>query len=300
MSQSRHGYLYAIGASVCWGLFPLYWKVLRPSSALELVAHRIVWSFVFLAMVMAVVRQWRAIVGIARRPRTFGLIALASLTISANWCVYIYGVNTDHVVETSLGYFMNPLANVLLGVLVLRERLGTAQWVAVAIAGVAVAVLTVDYGRVPYIAVMLAVSFAFYALIKKRAAVPAHHGLFVESGVAAVPALGVILALAARGQATVGAVSASHTALTVLTGAISSIPLLLFAAAANRISLTAIGVLQYLGPTMQFGCGVLIFHEPMPAARLGGFALVWLALAVFTWDGIRRTRRHRALATATP
>jgi chloramphenicol-sensitive protein RarD len=213
--------------------------------------------------------------------------------ISVNWGLYIYGVNSDHVVETSLGYFINPLVTVLLGVLVLRERLRPAQWVALGIGAVAVAVLTVDYGRLPWIALSLAASFGTYGLIKKSLALPAAEGLFVESAFLAAPAVAYLGWLAAQHRSTFGHVSAGHTALLVLAGAVTAIPLLLFAGAANRIPLSALGLLQYLTPVLQLGCGVLVYHEPMPPGRLAGFALVWTALVVFTWDGIRNARRAR-------
>jgi chloramphenicol-sensitive protein RarD len=289
MSSSRRGYLYGIAAYLCWGLFPLYWKLLRPSTPVELLAHRIVWSFVFVVAIIAITRGWRRLASL-RRGRTVGLITLAAALIAVNWGTYIYGVNSDRVVETSLGYFINPLVTVLLGVLVLGERLRPAQWAAIGVGAAAVTVLTVDYGHVPVLALVLAVTFGLYGLIKKRLSVPAADGLLLESGVLALPALTYLLLLGARQESTFGHVSAAHTALLVLTGVVTAVPLLLFAGAANRIPLSAIGLLQYLAPILQLGCGVLIFGEPMPPARLAGFALVWLALTVFTWDGIRYLR----------
>jgi len=297
MSSSRRGYLYGIAAYLCWGLFPLYWKLLRPSTPVELLAHRIVWSFVFVVAVIAITRGWRRLATL-RRGRTVGLITLAAALIAVNWGTYIYGVNSDRVVETSLGYFINPLVTVLLGVLVLGERLRPAQWAAIGVGAAAVTVLTVDYGHVPVLALVLAVTFGLYGLIKKRLSVPAADGLLLESGVLALPALTYLLLLGAGQESTFGHVSAAHTALLVLTGVVTAIPLLLFAGAANRIPLSAIGLLQYLAPILQLGCGVLIFGEPMPPARLAGFALVWLALTVFTWDGIRYLRAAGRAAAA--
>jgi chloramphenicol-sensitive protein RarD len=297
MSSSRRGYLYGIAAYLCWGLFPLYWKLLRPSTPVELLAHRIVWSFVFVVAVIAITRGWRRLASL-RRGRTVGLITLAAALIAVNWGTYIYGVNSDRVVETSLGYFINPLVTVLLGVLVLGERLRPAQWAAIGVGAAAVTVLTVDYGHVPVLALVLAVTFGLYGLIKKRLSVPAADGLLLESGVLALPALTYLLLLGARQESMFGHVSAVHTALLVLTGVVTAIPLLLFAGAANRIPLSAIGLLQYLAPILQLGCGVLIFGEPMPPARLAGFALVWLALTVFTWDGIRYLRAAGRAAAA--
>jgi chloramphenicol-sensitive protein RarD len=227
-------------------------------------------------------------------------VTLAAALIGVNWGTYIYGVNTDRVVETALGYFINPLVSVLLGVAVLRERLRPAQWVALAIGGLAVAVLTVDYGRLPYIALTLAVTFGSYGLVKKQLALPAAEGLFVESAVLAIPALVYLGWLVAGSSSAFGQVSAGHTALLVLAGVATAVPLLLFAGAANRIPLSGLGILQYTAPILQLGCGVLIFHEPMPPARLAGFALVWLALIVFTLDGLRNARDRRRAVREAP
>jgi len=289
VAAQRAGYLAAVTAYLLWGLFPLYWRLLRPATAVEILAHRIVWSAVFVLGVIAVLRSWRTLRTLLRR-RTLLTIGVAAVLVGVNWGIYIYGVNAERVVETSLGYFINPLVTVLLGVLVLRERLTAAQWVAVGVGAVAVGVLTVDYGHIPVVALSLAATFGLYGLAKKRLQVPAAHGLALESGLLFLPAAGYLVALTLAGRSTFGAVSGVHTALLVGSGVATAVPLLLFAAAANRIPLTAIGLLQYLAPTLQLACGVLIFHEPMPPARLLGFALVWLALVIFTADGIRRLR----------
>jgi chloramphenicol-sensitive protein RarD len=299
VDQSRRGYIFGFVAYGCWGFFPLYWKLLEPATAAEILAHRIVWSAVFIAGLLVTTRDWRFVRTLAHRTRTVAGISLAAVLIAVNWGLYIYGVNSDHVVETSLGYFINPLVTVLLGVAVLRERLRPAQWAALGAGAVAVAVLTVDYSRPPWIALTLAGTFALYGLVKKRLALPAAQGLFVESVTLAGPALVYLWWLDRDGRLTFGHVSPAHTALLVVAGVVTAIPLLLFAAAANRIPLSALGLLQYLTPTLQLGCGVLIFHEPMPPTRLAGFALVWVALAVFTWDGIGNTRR-RAAKSAKP
>jgi chloramphenicol-sensitive protein RarD len=293
----RRGYLLAVAAYLLWGFFPLYWKLLRPATPLEILAHRIVWSVAFVALLLAATRNWRFLARLSRR--SFGGIALAAALIAVNWGTYIYGVNTDRVVETALGYFINPLVSVLLGVAVLRERLRAAQWLAIAIGGLAVAVLTVDYGRLPFIALTLAVTFGSYGLVKKQLALPAAEGLFVESAVLATPALAYLSWLTARSTSTFGQVSIGHTLLLVLAGVATAVPLLLFAGAANRIPLSGLGILQYAAPILQLGCGVLIFHEPMPPARLAGFVLVWLALIVFTVDGLRNARGRRRAARDT-
>lgn len=299
---SGRGYLYGLTAYVCWGFFPLYFKLLRPSGAVEILAHRVVWSVVFVALVLTAARGWAFLPGLLRRPRTLAAIAAAAGLIAVNWAAYIYGVNSDRIVETALGYFITPLIVVLFGVVMLHERLRAAQWAALALGGVAVAVLALDYGRLPYIALTLAFSFGAYGLIKKRLALPAAGGFLVESSVLALPALGYLGWLAWRSESTFGQVSTGHTVLLALAGAITAVPLLLFAEAANRIPLTGLGILQYTAPVLQFAVGVLIFHEPMPPARLAGFALVWLAIAIFTADAVRQAlRRSRAesLAAAT-
>jgi chloramphenicol-sensitive protein RarD len=225
-------------------------------------------------------------------------VTLAAVLIAINWATYITGVNSSRVVETALGYFITPLVVVLLGVTVQRERLRAWQWVAVGIGAAAVAVLTVDYGHLPWIALLLAASFGSYSLVKKRLSLPPAEGLFVESAVLALPALVYLTWLNATGGAEFGHVSALHTMLMVLSGLATAIPLLLFAAAANRVPLVGLGILQYVAPILQLAFGVLLFHEPMPPARLAGFALVWVALIIFTVDGIRGARQTRIQRTA--
>ncbi|MEE6261240.1 EamA family transporter RarD [Plantactinospora sonchi] len=301
MNQVRRGYLYGLGAYGLWGFFPLYIRLLKPAGPIEILAHRVVWSVLFVALLLAAARNWRFLLNLRRRPAALAGVTLAAALIGVNWGTYIYGVNSERVVETALGYFINPLVVVLLGVFALGERLRPAQWVALGIGGLAVVVLTVDYGRLPYLALTLALSFGGYSLVKKRLGLPAAEGMFVESAVLALPALAYLGWLVWHSDSTFGHVSAGHTALLMLAGAATAIPLLLFAGAANRLTLTALGTLQYLAPILQLVFGVLVFHEPMPPARLAGFALVWLALVVFTLDGIRQVRRSRAaLLAATP
>jgi chloramphenicol-sensitive protein RarD len=286
--------LFGFGAYFIWGLFPLYWRLLKPAGAVEILAHRMLWSFIFVLLALAALRRWSWFRELAARPKVLAILALAAVLISVNWGTYIYGVNTGRVVETSLGYFITPLVSVLLGVVVLGERLRRTQWLAVGIGAAAVLILTVDYGHPPWIAFVLACSFGTYGLLKKTAGAPAAEGLAVESGLLAPLALCYVLWLESTGDAHFGHVSPGHTALLISAGAITAVPLLLFAGAANRVPLTTLGVLQYVAPVMQFGIGVLVLHEPMPPARLAGFALVWLALAVFTADGLRNHRRQLA------
>ncbi|GAB3416611.1 hypothetical protein GCM10027569_39600 [Flindersiella endophytica] len=269
--------------------------MLEPAGALEILAHRVVWSLLFVGLLLLV----RPRPGWLRRMRstsrrTLPLLALAAAIIGINWYTYIWAVNHAHVVETSLGYFINPLVTMLIGVLVLHERLNRLQWLAMSVAFVAVVVLTVDYGRPPWIALTLAFSFALYALCKKKAAAGAVESLAVETAVLTPLALGYLAFLQVDGGLTFGHTGVVKALLLVCAGVLTAIPLLLFTGAATRIPLSGLGVLQYIAPTLQFLCGVLVFHEPMPTVRLAGFVIVWLALALFTWEAL--TRRRRTLA----
>ena len=293
MSEERRGYIYGLSAYVLWGFFPIYFKMLRPSTPFEILAHRVVWSVVFISVLLVVMRNWRFIGRLVRNRRLLLGVVVAGLLIGVNWATYIVGVNSSRVVETALGYFITPLVVVLLGVTVLRERLRVWQWIAVGIGGVAVAVLTIDYGHLPYIALLLAASFGSYSLVKKRLALPPAEGLFVETAVLALPALGFLTWLTISGDGTAGHVSTWHTVLMLFSGIATAVPLLLFAGAANRVPLVGLGIMQYVAPIIQLAVGILIYHEPMPAARLAGFALVWVALIIFTTDGLRAARARR-------
>ena len=297
MNDVRRGYLLGIGAYVAWGFFPLYFKHLQPSGPVEILAHRIVWSLVCMVVIVTVLRRWRAVAALRREPRKVWMMVLAAALIAVNWGIYIYGVNSDRVVETALGYFITPLVVILLGVGVLRERLRTWQWVAVGVGAVAVGVLTVDYGRLPWIALTLAGSFSLYGLVKKQVGLTPADGLLLESGVLTLPALVYLATLG--GQETFTSAGAGHTALVVASGVATVVPLLMFAGAANRIPLYGIGMVQYIAPLLQFALGVFVFHEPMPAARWAGFGLIWLALAVFTADALGQRRPAGTPAGAT-
>ncbi|MFF5210299.1 EamA family transporter RarD [Streptosporangium sp. NPDC000396] len=301
MPESRRGVLYGIAAYTMWGLFPLYWPLLKPSGALEILAHRIAWSLVAVIAILAVRRHWSWFRELLRTPKKLGLLVLAAAIITVNWGVYIYSVNTGHVVESALGYFINPLVSVLFGVFLLRERLRPWQWAAVGMGALAVLVLTIDYGRLPWIALVLAVSFGTYGLVKKMAQVGAAESMTIETLALLSPALGYLIYLQQQGAGTFGTMGASHALLLAGSGVITAVPLLCFTAAAIRVPLTTIGLLQYIAPTLQFLCGVFILHEIMPPSRWAGFAIVWLALSIFTWDSLRAVRvaRRTALETAT-
>lgn len=288
---SRSGLVSGTLAYLCWGIFPLYWPLLEPASSLEVLAHRFVWSLVFCLGLLTVTRKWAEFTRIATNPRLIGWLALASVVIAVNWGTFIWSVTHGHVIETSLGYFMNPLVSVLLGVFVLGESLRRAQWFAVALGAVAVVVLTVDYGRPPWISLALAGSFATYGFLKKRANLGAVEALSVETAIVAPFALAFLIALQLRGELTFGHAGSGNAVLLMLTGVVTAIPLLLFGAAATRLSLSTIGLLQYLGPILQFIFGLTVFGETMGTARWVGFVLVWLALVVFTVDAYRNHRR---------
>jgi chloramphenicol-sensitive protein RarD len=306
VAADRRGVLYGVACYLLWGLFPLYWPLLEPAGSIEILAHRIVWSLLVVATVLAVTRNWAWVRPLLADRRTLARMALAAVLISVNWATYIWGVNNEHVVETSLGYFINPVVTVLIGVLVLHERLRPVQWAAIGLGTLAVLVLAVDYGRPPWIALTLAFSFGTYGLLKKQVGVTvgAVQSLTVETAVLFVPALTFLVVLDARGNGQFGHTGLGHGLLLASAGIATAVPLLFFASAARRIPLSTLGLLQYIAPVLQFLTGVLLYDEPMPASRWIGFVLVWAALAILTFDGLRqghRTRRGaREEAALTP
>ncbi len=292
------GGIYAFAAYLLWGFLPLYFLLLMPIGPFELVAWRILLSLVFCVLLIAVTRSWTRIGAIFRQPRLLGLTALAGGLIYINWQVFILGALTGHVIETSLGYFINPIATVLLAVLVLRERLRVTQWVAVGIAVLAVLVIIVGYGSVPWIALTLAASFSVYGLVKKRVgpSVDAVSGLTLES-MWLVPVATVILVVVSSTSGLVfGSEGPLHTVLLSLVGVVTAVPLLFFAAGARRTSLTVIGLLQFVAPILQFIIGAWLLQEPMPLERWIGFGLVWVALIILTADSVIHARRVRLAA----
>ncbi len=296
MRDERRGLSYGIAAYGLWGIFPLYWPLLEPAGALEILAHRVLWS-----LGHRPARGGAAAPGTGPSAAVFAdrrarlLLLGAAAVISVNWFGYIWGVNNDRVVETSLGYFINPLVTVLMGVAVLGERLRRLQWYAVGLAAVAVVVLTVDYGRPPWIALLLAFSFATYGLAKKKANVDAVESLTLETLYIAPIAAAYVGWFAWSGGSSFGNEGLGHAALFTTTGIVTVIPLLCFGAAAIRVKMVTIGLLQYIAPIAQFALGVLWFHEPMPASRWIGFVLVWIALAVFTYEAATHRRRQLRL-----
>lgn len=270
-------------------MFPLYFALLTSVSPLEVVAHRAVWSLLFVLVLIAAFRQWADLRRALTR-RTIGLLAAAIMFLSINWLVYVYSIDTNQVVQGALGYFINPLVSVALGVILLAERLDKTQWLAIGIAVVAVLVLTVSYGGVPWISLTLAVSFGFYGLIKKRANVDALPSLAIETAVVTPIAVAYLWFLQANGEAAFIQDGLGISVLLILLGPITAIPLLAFGAAAIRIPLSTLGIIQYVTPTVIFLLGITVFGESMPALRWVGFGLVWIALVVFTVDAWRRSR----------
>jgi chloramphenicol-sensitive protein RarD len=294
VSEQRRGTLLGVAAYLMWGLFPLYWPLLEPAGALEILAHRVVWSLVAVALLLIV--TGRSVRHLPRARRPLALLVAAAVLIGVNWGVYIWGVNNHHVVETSLGYFINPLVSVALGVLVLGERLRRLQWLAVAVAAGGVGVLTVAAGRPPWIALTLALSFGTYGLVKAVVGVGAVEGLVVETAALAPIALLFLAISASGGHGNFTNHGPGHALLLMTAGIVTAIPLLAFAGAAARVPLNRLGLLQYMTPTIQFLIGVLLRHEPVSAGRFGGFLLVWAALALFTVDTATHRRRQLAFA----
>lgn len=294
-SPARIGLTSGIAAYTLWGVLPLYFPLLAPAGPVEIIAHRVVWSLGFCLLLLAATRSWDGFLAALRDRRTLGVLALASALLAVNWLVFVYGVLNDHVVDTALGYFVNPLVTVALAVLVLHERLRPVQWVALGFAGSAVAVISVGYGTVPWIALVLATTFGVYGLLKNRvgrtvAAVP---GLAVETLVLAPFALGYLAFLTTAGTLAFGHHGPWHVVALVASGVVTAVPLLLFGTAARRLPLSTVGLLQYIAPTLQFLIGVVVLGEHMPPARWWGFGLVWVALVLMTVDGLRASHAAR-------
>jgi chloramphenicol-sensitive protein RarD len=283
--------LLGIAAYGLWGLFPLYWPLLEPGTAVEILGHRIFWSMVAMVLLVVAAKRGAHLLELLRSRRTALLLVAAAVLITVNWGVYIWGVNSEHVVETSLGYFINPLVTVLLGVALLGERLRPVQWAAMGVAALAVVVLTLDYGRPPWIALSLAASFATYGLLKKTAGAGAVESLTLETLVLAPFALLLLVLLEASGDGHFTGYGADHVVLLMSAGIVTAVPLLCFGGAATRIPMTTLGLLQYLTPTIQFAIGVGIRGEEMSDVRWVGFGLVWVALAILTVESVLNHRR---------
>ncbi|MFJ4423521.1 EamA family transporter RarD [Streptomyces bobili] len=300
--EGRIGLLNGFAAYGMWGLVPLFWPLLKPAGAAEILAHRMVWSLAFVAVALIVVRRWQWAGELLRQPRRLALVTIAAAVITVNWGVYIWAVNSGHVVEASLGYFINPLVTIAIGVLLLKERLRPVQWVAVGIGLAAVLVLTIGYGRPPWISLCLAFSFAIYGLVKKKVNLGGVESLAAETAIQFLPALAYLLWLAGHGGSTFTGEGLGHSALLASTGIVTALPLVCFGAAAIRVPLSTLGLLQYMAPVFQFLLGILYFGEAMPPERWAGFALVWLALVLLTGDAwrtsVRTARTARSARTA--
>lgn len=288
--NKNQGAIYAASAYIIWGLVPLFWKLLNPVPALEILAHRMVWSLLVVLALLAYRGHWRWM-GAAIRNRQILLTYLASASLIAlNWFVFIWAVNAGHIVETSLGYFINPLVSILLGIVFLRERLRRWQAAAIVVATAGVLYLTLSYGALPWIALTLAFTFALYGLLRKTASLDSLEGLALETLLLFLPALAYLASLEERGQAAFVHEGMGTTILLILSGLVTAVPLLLFAAGARRITLTLLGLLQYIAPTISFALGVLVYHEPLPPARVIGFGFIWVALLLYTAENIQHRR----------
>lgn len=287
------GILYGIGAYALWGFFPIYWKLLHHVPALQLLGHRIGWSFVMLMAVVFVTRQW-ADFRSKLNGRTLGIYFIAAILIGVNWLTYVWAVNAGFIVETSLGYFINPLLSVLLGVIILREKLRPAQWIPLGLAAAGVIYLTVVYGKLPWIALTLAFSFGIYGLVKKLAPLGSLYGLTLETGILFLPALIYLLMMEVNGSGAFLHTGTNSDLLMIGAGIATTVPLLMFASAAQRIPLSTVGLLQYIAPTIQFLLGVFVYKEPFDHTHLIGFSVVWLALVIF-W--VENYLAHRNVST---
>jgi chloramphenicol-sensitive protein RarD len=293
-SENSVGILFGIGAYGLWGLLPLYFLVLAPAGPIEIVANRVLWSLLFCALLLTVLRSWRPVLAALRTPRIVGTLAVAALLIAVNWFVYTYSVTTGQAIEAALGYFINPIVSVLLGVIVLREKLRPLQWTAIGMGLLAVVVLAVGYGAVPWIALSLAFSFGLYGFAKKKVGsrVDAVTSLSIETAALAPIAAAVMLWLGSTGDATLLTEGTGHFWIMAASGVITAVPLIFFGAAARRLPLTTIGLLQYLAPVLQFVLALLVLHEEMPFERWVGFGLVWTGLILLTVDMLRTVRRQ--------
>lgn len=292
------GIWYAVGAYLFWGFVPIFWKWLEANPALQLVSHRIIWSAVVLLVPIFVAGNWPEFRRAAHSRRAIVLYTIAAVTVAINWFVYVWAVNAGFIVQTALGYFINPLVTVLLGVIVFREKLRRWQWTAIGLAAAGVVYLTIYYHTLPWIALALALSFGTYGMVKKAAPLGAVHGLALETAILFLPALAFLLYQDHTGQGTFVHAGWQQTSLMIAAGPVTTAPLLLFAAAAKRIPLSVMGMLQFINPTIQFLLGVFLYHEPFARGQLVGFACVWGALALFVVEGY--TTRRRLAPHAVP
>ena len=288
----KKGVAYAAGAYILWGLFPIYWKNLAGVPALEILSHRIVWSLIFVFFLLAAQKKWQWLKPALRNKRTLLIFFVTASVLSINWLTYIWGVNAGFIVETSLGYFINPLVSVLLGVIFLREQLRAGQWIAVGIAAIGVIYLTVNYGALPWIALTLAFSFATYGLLRKIAPLGSQEGLALETAMMFLPALIYLIFLEGQGTGSFGHVDLKMTFLLAFAGIATAVPLIFFAAGARLIPLSVVGILQYMAPTIQLLIGVFIYKEPFTQTSFIGFSIIWTALIIFTTEVFMHNKKQ--------
>jgi chloramphenicol-sensitive protein RarD len=288
------GLLFGVSAYTLWGLFPIYWPLLKPANPLEIVSHRAVWTLVFCFIILALTKSLKSTLSLLKRPKIVAGLFLGSILISINWIIYIYAANNEHVVEASLGYYINPIVVIATGVIVLKEKMRPLQWLAVGIATLGVAVLTIDYGRLPWIALGLALSWGSYGLVKKQLGLGALEGLSIETLLSSGFYLAYLIWLGNSGEGHF-TYSLTLTLLLIGGGAVTAIPLLLFNGSTNRLPLTLIGLLQYITPTIQFCIGVWYFHEEMPTARWVGFLIIWVALMSLAIDLVKSSSSSRSV-----
>ena len=291
----NRGVFYAIGAYALWGFFPVYWKLIHDVPALEIIGHRMVWSFVFVVIVVTLSKKWQGIKTSLTDKRTLLTFLMTAGLLFVNWLVYVWAVNAGFIVETSLGYFINPLVNVVLGVIFFREKLRLWQWIPVGIAFSGVLYLTISYGSLPWIGLTLAFSFGLYGLLKKTARENSLQGFTLETGFMFLPALTYLLILEFSGRGAFGHGTPTETILLAFSGVATGLPLLLFGAAAQKIRLSELGFLQYIAPTLQFLIGVLVYGESFSPDRMIGFGLIWVALAIYTADSVLARQRSHAV-----
>lgn len=292
------GILYAIGAYGIWGLLPIYWKTIDIVPAPQILSHRIVWSFIFLVIVLLMKKDLSTFTRAVQSKKTLAIFILAAILIGVNWLTYIWAVNAGYIVETSLGYFINPLVSVLFGVIFFGEKLRPLQWAPIILASAGVLYLTISYGALPWIALVLAFTFGLYGLIKKTAPLNSLHGLSLETGILFLPALFYLFYAEGQGTGLMGHSDWLVTLLLIFTGIATALPLLLFASAARKINLSTLGILQYIAPTMQFLIGVLMYGEPFTQSRLIGFSIIWIALLIYSFEGVLERRRSTQVSMA--
>jgi len=289
--MKNKGIWLGIGAYACWGVLPIFWKAIQDVPAVQIVAHRLAWSLVFLTIVLTLRSGWSGMLSALNR-RNLMIYSAAAVLLTLNWLVYIWGVNAGFIVETSLGYFINPLVSVLLGVIFMRERLSPAKWIPVGLAAIGVIYLTISYGSLPWISLALAFTFGLYGLFKKLSPLGSLNGLTLETGVLFVPAVLYLVYLETQGTGAFGHIPFWQNVLLALSGVVTAVPLLLFAGAARSIPLSTVGLLQYIAPTLQFILGVFVYNEPFTLEKLVGYAIIWLALLIFSVGGVYERNRY--------